>query len=310
MKFNTKLLKKLLVLSATSVSIFSACSAKEDGDYKPYKEQDSIEVAKVEEEKSNPPKIVEKKSTLPKVKEDTEEPKKKKKLQQVEESKNKDKEINDKYPHYKDVHEDASTVSLEQYNQIKVGMSADKVIEIAGKPGSSETTKLFSIYIYLGHGGHGSMTIKFDSNRNVTNKEQDGLSNTAFKDEKEKARKEHEDPNPESVKKSSAIISNDFCGHGHDETKELAHDCEKITDKKAYRRYQLQQKREERKRQIRGEEQELIDYDQGDAAYKEEQRIYEEIQRRTEERESIDYDYDQIRAVNKERQRMYEEIQE
>ncbi len=39
--------------------------------------------------------------------------------------------------------------------------------------------------------------------------------------------KEHEDPNPESVKKSSAIISNDFCGHGHDETKELAHDCEK-----------------------------------------------------------------------------------
>ncbi len=68
-------------------------------------------------------------------------------------------------------------------------MSADKVIEIAGKPGSSETTKLFSIYIYLGHGGHGSMTIKFDSNRNVTNKEQDGLSNTAVKDEKEKARK-------------------------------------------------------------------------------------------------------------------------
>lgn len=194
----------------------------------------------------------------------------------MEESKNKDEEINDKYPHYKDVHEDASTVSLKQYNQIKVGMSADKVIEIAGKPGSSETTKLFSIYIYLGHGGHGSMTIKFDSNRNVTNKEQDGLSNTAVKDEK--ASKEHEDPNPESVKKSSAIIPNDFCGHGHDETKELAHDCEKITDKKAYRRYQLQQKREERKRQIRGEEQELIDYDQGDAAYKEQQRIYEEIQ--------------------------------
>ncbi|MED2583931.1 hypothetical protein P4201_26865 [Bacillus thuringiensis] len=57
MKFNTKLLKKLLLLSATSLSIFSACSAKEDGDYKPYKKQDSIEVAKGEEEKSNPPKI-------------------------------------------------------------------------------------------------------------------------------------------------------------------------------------------------------------------------------------------------------------
>ncbi|EJR72600.1 hypothetical protein IK7_05896 [Bacillus cereus VD156] len=308
MKFNTKLLKKLLLLSATSVSIFSACSVKEDGGYDPYKKQDSIEVAKVEEEKSNPPKVEEKKSNPPKVKEGTEEPKNKKKVQQVEEFKNKDEETNDKYPHYKDVHEDGSTVSLEQYNRIKVGMSADKVIEIAGKPGSSETTKLFSIYIYLGHGGHGSMTIKFDSNRNVTNKEQDGLSNTAVKDEK--ASKEHEDPNPESVKKSSAIIPNDFCGHGHDETKELAHDCEKITDKKAYRRYQLQQKREERKRQIRGEEQELIDYDQGDAAYKEQHRIYEEIQRRTEERESIDYDYDQVRAVNKERQRMYEEIQE
>ncbi|BAR87071.1 uncharacterized protein KNN_06336 (plasmid) [Bacillus thuringiensis serovar tolworthi] len=276
MKFNTKLLKKLLVLSTTSVSIFSACSAKEDGDYKPYKEQDSIEVAKVEEEKPNPPKIEEKKSTLPKVKEDTEEPKKKKKVQQVEESQNKDEETNDKYPHYKDVHEDGSTVSLEQYNQIKTGMSADKVIEIAGKPGFSEVTKLFSIYIYSGHDEEGSMTIKFDSNGNVTNKEQDGLSNTVVKEEK--ANKEHEDPNPESVKKSSAIIPNDFCGHGHDETKELAHDCEKITDKKAYRRYQLQQKREERKRQIRGEEQEIIDYDQGDAAYKEQQRMYEEIQ--------------------------------
>ncbi|MRC50953.1 outer membrane protein assembly factor BamE, partial [Bacillus thuringiensis] len=275
MKFNTKLLKKLLVLSTTSVSIFSACSAKEDGDYKPYKEQDSIEVAKVEEEKPNPPKIEEKKSTLPKVKEDTEEPKKKKKVQQVEESQNKDEETNDKYPHYKDVHEDGSTVSLEQYNQIKTGMSADKVIEIAGKPGFSEVTKLFSIYIYSGHDEEGSMTIKFDSNGNVTNKEQDGLSNTVVKEEK--ANKEHEDPNPESVKKSSAIIPNDFCGHGHDETKELAHDCEKITDKKAYRRYQLQQKREERKRQIRGEEQEIIDYDQGDAAYKEQQRMYEEI---------------------------------
>nr|WP_226799831.1 hypothetical protein [Bacillus thuringiensis] len=69
MKFNTKLLKKSLLLSATSLSIFSACSAKEDGDYKPYKKQDSIEVAKGEEEKSNPPKI----------EEGTEEPKKKKK---------------------------------------------------------------------------------------------------------------------------------------------------------------------------------------------------------------------------------------
>ncbi len=48
MKFNTKLLKKSLLLAATSLSIFSACSAKEDGDYKPYKKQDSIEVAKGE----------------------------------------------------------------------------------------------------------------------------------------------------------------------------------------------------------------------------------------------------------------------
>ncbi|MED4447275.1 outer membrane protein assembly factor BamE [Bacillus cereus] len=194
----------------------------------------------------------------------------------MEESKKKDEETNDKYQHYKDVHEETSTVSLEQYNQIKVGMSADKVIEIAEKPGSSETTKLFAIYIYLGHGGHGSMTIKFDSNRNVTNKEQDGLRNTAVKDEK--VNKEHEDPNSESVTKSSAIISNDFCGHGHDETKELAHDCENITDKKAYRRYILHQKREEWERQLRGEEKELIDYNQGEAAYKEQQRMYEEIQ--------------------------------
>ncbi|PED29409.1 hypothetical protein [Bacillus cereus] len=308
MKFNTKLLKKLLLLNVTSVSILSACSAKEDGNYKPYKKQASIEVAKVEEEKSNPPKVEEKKSNSPKVEEGTEEPKKKKKVQQVEESKKKDEEINDKYPHYKDVHEDRSTVSLEQYNRIKSGMSADKVIEIAGKPGFSEVTKLFSIYIYSGHGEEGSMTIKFDSNGNVTNKEQEGLRNTVVKDEK--ANKEHEAHNPESVTKSSAIIPNDFCGHGHDETKELAHDCEKITDKKAYRRAQLQQKREERERQLRGEEKGLIDYNQGEAAYKEQQRMYEEIQRRTEERELIDSDYDQVRAVNKERQRMYEEIQE
>ncbi|ABY46445.1 hypothetical protein BcerKBAB4_5453 (plasmid) [Bacillus mycoides KBAB4] len=81
----------------------------------------------------------------------------------MEESKKKGEEINDKYPHYKDVNEDALTVSLEQYDQIKVGISVDKVIEVAGYPIFSETTKLFSIFGYLGHGGEGSMTITFDN---------------------------------------------------------------------------------------------------------------------------------------------------
>ncbi|QWG44733.1 hypothetical protein EXW31_10725 [Bacillus mycoides] len=227
-----KSLKKVVLLGVATTSIFSACSTKEQANYEPYKKHDSVETEKGEEVTSNPTKVE-------KV---DEEPAKDAKPQQVEESTKEDSEVNDRRPYYKDANNDAPTVSLEQYDGIKVGMSANKVKEIAGTPRFIEKYKSFSIYGYLGHGGEGSMTITFNPDGSVTKKAQDGLRNTAVKDAK--ANEDHATGNPKPATKSSTKIPNDYCGHGHDETKELAHDCEKIIDKDAHRRHLEQQERE------------------------------------------------------------------
>ncbi|WP_144507701.1 hypothetical protein [Bacillus thuringiensis] len=229
-------LKKVVLLGVATTSIFSACSTKEKADYEPYKKHESIETAQGEEEASNPNKVE-------KVEEETA---KDEKAQQVEESPKEDSEINDRRPYYKDANNDAPTVSLEQYAGIKVGMSANKVKEIAGAPRFIEKYKSFSIYGYLGHGGEGSMTITFNPDGSVTKKEQDGLRNNAVKDAKsnEDRATGNLDHNSKSATKSSTKIPNDYCGHGHDETKELAHGCDKIIDKEAHRRHLEQQERE------------------------------------------------------------------
>ncbi|MGN4539977.1 hypothetical protein [Bacillus cereus group sp. MYBK95-2] len=227
-----KSLKKVVLLGVATTSIFSACSTKEQANYEPYKKHDSVETAQGEEETSNPTKGE-------KV---DEEPAKDAKPQQVEESTKEDAEINDRRPYYKDANNDAPSVSIEQYDGIKVGMSANKVKEIAGAPRFIEKYKSFSIYGYLGHGGEGSMTITFNPDGSVTKKEQDGLRNTAAKDAK--ANEDHATGNPKPATKSSTKIPNDYCGHGHDETKEPEHDCEKIIDKEAHRRHLEQQERE------------------------------------------------------------------
>lgn len=239
MKFTMKSFTKLFLLGATSVLILSACSTKEKADYEPYKKHDSVENAQGEEEASNPTKV----------EKGDEELAKKEKVQQVEESTKEDVEINDRRPYYKDANNNASTVSLEQYDGIKVGMSANKVKEIAGAPRFIEKYKSFSIYGYLGHGGEGSMTITFNPDGSVTKKEQDGLRNTAVKGAKANGGNEdhatgNHDRNSKPATKSSTKIPNDYCGHGHDETKELAHDCERIIDKEAHRRHLEQQERE------------------------------------------------------------------
>ncbi|MDA1836481.1 hypothetical protein PDJ96_07030 [Bacillus cereus group sp. BY17LC] len=227
-----KSLKKVVLLGVATTSIFSACTTKEKADYEPYKKHESIETAQGEEGASNPTKVE-------KVEE---EPAKDEKSQQVEESSKEDSEINDRRPYYKDANNDAPTVSLEQYAGIKVGMSANKVKEIAGAPRFIEKYKSFSIYGYLGHGGEGTMTITFNPDGSVTKKEQDGLRNAAVKDAK--ANEERTTGNSKPATKSSAKIPNDYCGHGHDETKEPEHDCDKIIDEEAHRRHLEQQERD------------------------------------------------------------------
>ncbi|MEC5304180.1 hypothetical protein [Bacillus thuringiensis] len=230
---------KLFLLGATSVSILSACSTKEKVEYEPYKKRDSVETAQGEVEVSTPTKV----------EGVNEETAKDEKAQQVEKSKKEDAEINDRRPYYKDANNDAPTVSLEHYNRINVGMSANKVKEIAGSPRFIEKYKSFSIYGYLGHGGEGSMTITFNPDGSVTKKEQDGLRNAAVKEAEVNGGNEdhttgNHDRNSKTDTKSSTKIPNDYCGHGHDETKELAHDCERIIDKEAHRRHLEQQERE------------------------------------------------------------------
>ncbi|PEB80286.1 hypothetical protein COM95_16535 [Bacillus cereus] len=227
-----KSLKKVVLLGVATTSIFSACSTKEQANYEPYKKRDSVETAQGEEETSNPTKVE-------KV---DEEPAKDTKPQQVEESTKEDAEINDRRPYYKDENYDAPIVSLEQFDRIKIGMSANKVKEIAGIPRYLEKYKSFSIYGYQGYDGVGSMIITFNPDGSVTKKEQDGLRNAAVKDAK--ANEDHATGNPKPATKSSTKIPNDYCGHGHDETKEPAHDCEKIIDKEAHRRHLEQQERE------------------------------------------------------------------
>lgn len=232
-----KLLKKVVLLGVATTSIFSACSStKEQANYEPYKKHGSVEIEKEEEKTPNPTKIE-------KV---DEEPTKDAKPQQVEESTKEDSEINDRRPYYKDANNDAPTVSLEQYDGIKVGMSANKVKEIAGAPRFIEKYKSFSIYGYLGYGGEGTMTITFNPDGSVTKKEQDGLRNARIQDAKanEDRATGNGERNSKPATKSSTKIPNDYCGHGHDETKELAHDCEKIIDKEAHRRHLEQQERE------------------------------------------------------------------
>ncbi|MCC2347484.1 hypothetical protein LKM13_25940 [Bacillus anthracis] len=228
-----KSLKKVVLLGMATTSIFSACSTKEQANYEPYKKHDSVETEKGEEKTSNPTKVE-------KVDEEPTKP------QQVEESTKEDSEVNDRRPYYKDANNDAPTVSLEQYDSIKVGMSANKVKEIAGAPRFIEKYKSFSIYGYLGHGGEGTMTITFNPDGSVTKKEQDGLRNARI--QVAKVNEDHATGNGERnskpATKSSTKIPNDYCGHGHDETKELAHDCEKIIDKDAHRRHLEQQERE------------------------------------------------------------------
>ncbi|MDA1677038.1 MULTISPECIES: hypothetical protein [Bacillus] len=227
-----KSLKKVVLLGVATTSIFSACSTKEKADYEPYKKHESVETAQGEEETSNPTKVE-------KV---DEEPAKDEKLQQVEGTTKEDKEINDRRPYYKDANNDAPTVSLEQYEGINVGMSANKVKEIAGAPRFIEKYKSFSIYGYLGQGGEGTMTITFNPDGSVTKKEQDGLRNAAVKDAK--ANEERTTGNSKPATKSSTKIPNDYCGHGHDETKEPEHDCDKIIDEEAHRRHLEQQERD------------------------------------------------------------------
>ncbi|PFN03672.1 hypothetical protein [Bacillus cereus] len=236
-----KSLKKVILLGMATTSIFSACSTKEQANYEPYKKHDSVETEKGEEEMSNPTKVE-------KV---DEKPAKDEKPQQVEESTKEDAEINDRRPYYKDANNDAPTVSLEQYDGIKIGMSANKVKEIAGAPRFIEKYKSFSIYGYLGHGGEGTMTITFNPDGSVTKKEQDGLRNARIQDAKanEDRATGNGERNSKPATKSSTKIPNDYCGHGHDETKELAHDCEKIIDKEAHRRHLEQQEREYKEQQ-------------------------------------------------------------
>ncbi|PFS14449.1 hypothetical protein COK55_13770 [Bacillus cereus] len=50
-----------------------------------------------------------------------------------------------------------------------------------------------------------------------------------------------------SAKSEKSAIPNDYCGHGHDETKQEAHGCDKIIDEEAHQRHLRQQEEEYRK---------------------------------------------------------------
>ncbi|PEW01514.1 hypothetical protein CN425_12940 [Bacillus cereus] len=78
-----------------------------------------------------------------------------------------------------------------------------------------------------------------------TEKEKDTSKNNREADKtSEGVTKSTDKPAHAPAKSVKSAIPNDYCGHGHDETKELAHGCDKIIDEEAHQRHLQQQERE------------------------------------------------------------------
>lgn len=146
MKFSTKSFKKLFLLGTVSVSIFGVVGCGNDS------------IKNTESDTKDNAKQVTKTDA-----------------QKNDELKEKSKETNDNTPYYKETNDDGIPVYMEEYEKIEVGISANKVKELIGKPSDIEKYKSYSLYRYGGWDSEGTMVIYFDTNGTVTKKEQNGL---------------------------------------------------------------------------------------------------------------------------------------
>ncbi|MGH0597506.1 hypothetical protein [Bacillus mycoides] len=161
MRFSTKSFKKLFLLGTVSVSIFGVVGCGNDsiknteGDTK----DNTKQVTKTDAQKND--------ELKEKVKADAD--------KVAEEKGEKSKETNDNTPYYKETNDDGIPVYMEEYEKIGVGMPANKVKELIGKPSDIEKYKSYSLYRYGGWDSEGAMVVYFDTNGTVTKKEQKGL---------------------------------------------------------------------------------------------------------------------------------------
>jgi outer membrane protein assembly factor BamE (lipoprotein component of BamABCDE complex) len=84
-------------------------------------------------------------------------------------------EKNDRTPWYKDVNNDAAAVGYNEYLKIKKGIPANQVKATIGQPYIIEKYKSYSVYIYTGYDGEGSLRVIFEPNGTVTQVVEDGL---------------------------------------------------------------------------------------------------------------------------------------
>ncbi|PEV99580.1 hypothetical protein CN425_18775 [Bacillus cereus] len=84
-------------------------------------------------------------------------------------------EKNDRVPWYKDVNNDAATVGYNDYLKIKKGIPANQVKATIGQPYIIEKYKSYSVYIYTGYNGEGTLRVIFEPNGTVTQIVEDGL---------------------------------------------------------------------------------------------------------------------------------------
>ncbi|QWI13041.1 hypothetical protein [Bacillus mycoides] len=90
--------------------------------------------------------------------------------------------------------------------------------------------------------GQGADTEK-EKDTSKNNREADTISEGVTKSTDKPAPSKADTP----AKSAKSAIPNDYCGHGHDETKQEAHGCDKIIDEEAHQRHLRQQEEEYRK---------------------------------------------------------------
>ncbi|MGG0236902.1 hypothetical protein [Bacillus rhizoplanae] len=149
-------------------------------------------------------------------------------------------------------------LNIGTFEALKVGMSPKGVAETLNRNADSATkTKMkdkatgedVEVIEYTYNAQQTTVKVDFkdgalyyashvDSNMKVTTL--DSTETPAEEKSDAKAPAQSEAP----AKSTKSAIPNDYCGHGHDETKELAHGCDKIIDEEAHQRHLQQQERE------------------------------------------------------------------
>ncbi|MDM5464402.1 hypothetical protein [Bacillus cereus] len=258
-----KLIKKVMLVGITATALLSGCG----NDTKQDTKQEAQQAAKVKEEAK---------------KEEAKAKKEKEAKERAELEANKVEVERFNTCNAQGKYCERGMLNIGAFEALKVGMSPKGVAETLNRNADSATkTKMkdkatgedVEVIEYTYNAQQTTVKVDFkdgalyyashvDSNMKVTTLDSTETPAEEKSDAKAPAQSEAtaKDTTSEGVKKSTdkpapskadtpaksvkSAIPNDYCGHGHDETKELAHGCDKIIDEEAHQRHLQQQERE------------------------------------------------------------------